>query len=280
MKTSGNSQSNAVIRRGKIMLHNPAYTRPLTIFFLAFTAITIVCLLFFPFDWMQIVGRVGNLKQAIARMGAIIAADAPFDNFQHTLRSFFESIWVAVLATIYSAIFGLVFAVLMARNITPLKFISPVLGAVFTLIRSIPSFIWVLMVLVSLGFGPAPGITGLCIVSTATFARLFSHSFEEIGPETLEAIASTGANRTKVFFAVVLPSSMTSIIAWMTTSLEGNFRASMMLGLVGAGGIGYAITAALAAYRYAKALVAIGIVIVFTFAVEIIFNKIKEKLKI
>jgi len=137
----------------------------------------------------------------------------------------------------------------------------------------------VLLVLVCLGFGPAPGIIGICIVSSATFARLVAHSFEEIEPGTLEALASTGANRVKVFFSAVLPSAMTSMIAWITMSFEGNFRASTALGLVGAGGIGYIITADLASYRYAKALISIGIVVVFIYTVEISFNMIKRKLK-
>ena len=280
MKVLGVSRPNAVIRFGRIRLRNPRHTRPVTIFLLAFTATAIVFLFVFPFDWMKVVERVGNLNQAFAKMGAIIAADLPFSDFEVTVRAFFESVWVAVLATIYSSILGVVFAVFMARNITPLKFMPPVLSTVCTLIRSIPSFIWVLLFLVCLGYGPAPGIIGICIVSSATFARLVSHSFEEIEPGTLEALASTGANRIKIFFSAVLPSAMTSMIAWITMSFEGNFRASTMLGLVGAGGIGYIITADLASYRYAKALVSMSLVIVFIYAVEITFNMIKEKLKI
>ena len=274
------SRPNAIIRRGKIRIHNPSNTRPVALFLLAFAAAAVICLIFFPFDWMRIVGRVGNLRIALARMGNIVAADSPFRDFNITLRAFFESIWVAVLATIYSSLLGIVFAVFMARNITPLKSAPPVLSAVFTLIRSIPSFIWVLMVLVCLGFGPAPCIIGLCIGSTASFARLVSHSFEEIEPGTLEALASVGANRLKVFFSAILPSVMTSLIAWMTMSFERNFRDSAMLGFVGAGGIGYIITASLASYRYARALVAIGMVFVFIYTIEFIFNTIKEKLKL
>ncbi|MCL1803460.1 MAG: ABC transporter permease subunit [Eubacteriaceae bacterium] len=279
MKTATALRPNAVLRRGKIRLHNPEYTRPVTVFLAVFAGLATICFIAFPFDGKQIISRVGNVGTALKKLWAIVAADSPFHEFGITLRAFAESVWVAVLATMYSAVFGVFFAVFMAKNITPVKFAPAVLSAAFTLIRSIPSFIWVLMALVSLGFGPAPCIVGLCIVSTASFARLVAHSFEEIDAGVLEALAATGANRAKAFFMAVLPSAMTSMIAWLTTAFESNFLASAMLGYVGAGGIGYTISAALGSYRYAKGLVAISIVIAFIYTIEISFNALKEKLK-
>jgi len=69
------------------------------------------------------------------------------------------------------------------------------------------------------------------------------------------------------------------MIAWLTLSFEGNFGAATMLGMVGAGGIGYTITAAMGSFRYAKALAAVTVIMVFMYAIEISFNKLKQKMK-
>ena len=263
-----------VVAGGKIRVHNPKYTRPNNIFLLAFSVISITALFYINFDWAKILSRAGNIGDVIKRLATITIAD-----FDVTIKAFFETVWVASLATVYSAFLGLLIAVFMARNITPSKILPPLLSSAFTFIRAVPPFIWVLLILVCLGLGPAPAIVGVCIHSTAFFARAFSQSFEEVDGGTLEALASTGANRIKVFFSAVLPSAMTSIIAWLTMNFEQNFRAASILGMVGAGGIGYVISASISSYKYDKAMAAILLLVVFTYAIEISLNALKRKLK-
>jgi len=264
-----------IVRNGKIRIHNPSYVRPLNIFLLLFTALTILAIIFVPFDWGKLLSRMSNVGSVVKRLLVV-----SLDNIDDTLIAFLESVSVAVLGTVYSTFLGLFAGVFMARNITPLKVLPPFLTAVFTFIRAVPSFIWVLLVLVCLGLGPAPGIVGICIHSTAFFARAFSQSFEEIDGGTLEALASSGANRIKIFFAAVLPSALTSIIAWLTMNFESNFGASSILGMVGAGGIGYIISASMGAYKYGRAMTAIILVVIFTYTVELSFNALKQKMKV
>ena len=261
-----------VVRGGKIRVHNPKHTRPQKLFLLGLTTLSIAALYLVPFDWVKIVSRVGNISDVLARLATIT-----FTDFDVTLGAFAETVWVTVLATVYSAFLGLFFGVFMARNTSPLKLLPPVLSAVFTMIRAIPPFIWVLLVLVCLGLGPPPAIVGVCIHSTAFFARAFSQAFEEVDHGALEALASTGANRMKVFFSAVLPSALTSIIAWLTMNFESNFRAASILGMVGAGGIGYIISASVNSYQYGRGMAAILLVVVFTYVIEISFNALKQK---
>ena len=105
------------------------------------------------------------------------------------------------LATVYSLIIGMFLSVFLAKNLTPFKWISTVLSAVLTFLRAIPSIIWVLLVLVCVGFGPSAGIIGICIFSTSFFARSFAQCFEEVPEETLEALRAMGAGRIKIFLA-------------------------------------------------------------------------------
>ena len=264
-----------VVKDGRIRIHNPSHTRPQKLFLLGFAALSIAAIFFVPFDWAKLVSRVGNVGDVLARLATIT-----FKDFDVTFNAFLETVWVTVLSTVYSAFLGLLFGVFMARNISPHKLLPPVMSAIFTTIRAIPPFIWVLLVLVCLGLGPPPAIVGVCIHSTAFFARAFSQAFEEVDGGALEALASTGANRVKVFFSAVLPSALTSIIAWLTMNFESNFRAASILGMVGAGGIGYIISASVNSYQYGKGMAAILLVVVFTYAIEISFNALKQKFKV
>jgi phosphonate transport system permease protein len=266
-----------VVRAGKIRVNNPAHSLPLTLFLFGFTAFSLFALFIVPFDWSKIASRLfgEGLGKAFGKLITI-----SFSDIDVTVAAFFESIWVAILATIYSAILGLAIGMLMARNITPLKILPPLFSAFFTFVRAVPSFIWVLLVLVCLGFGPGTGVVGICIHSTAFFARAFSQAFEEVDQGVIDALAATGSNKLKIFFSAVLPVSLTPLIAWLTMNFESNFGASSVLGMVGVGGIGYIISASFSAYKYGTGMLAILMVVTFTCTIEIAFNLLKEKLKL
>ena len=274
MNTENNSASALVLKRnGEIRINNPKFTRPFNVFLLLFSIISLVLMVLVPFDWGKLISRIGNLGNSISHIVAIDLSEADL-----VLPFFYETICVSVLATLYSALLGLFLAVFMAKNISPYKALSPILTAIFTFIRAVPNFVWVLLILVCLGFGPAPAILGICIHSMAFFARSFAHSFEEVDEGTLEALAATGSNRIKIFFSAVLPSALTSLIAWLTVNFESNFHGASIMGMVGAGGIGHIISSAFSSYKFGRAWLAVGIVIVFTYIFEISFNSLKRKI--
>ena len=261
-------------KNGKIRVHNPKYTRPFNIFLISFTVITLVLAHMMDYDWITIIARTRNIGSALAPLMTIDFTDADL-----VLPLFYDTISVAFLATVYSAVLGMFFAIFMARNITPNKFLPPIFAAIFTFIRAIPNFVIVLLLIVSLGLGPTPAIIGVTINSTAFFARAFAHAFEEIDSGTLEALTSTGANRTKIFFSAILPSSFTMLIAWLTVNFESNFHSAAILGMVGAGGIGHLISSAFNSYRYGRAWLAVLVVVIFTYVFEISSNRLKHRLK-
>ena len=262
-------------RKGLIKINNPKHTRPFTIFLLVFTGLCFVLLYFMEFDWLKLLSRMGNVAHSVSLIMTLDLSEIDL-----ILPFFYETMCVAVLSTIYSAILGLLFAVFMAKNITPNRFLPTILAAVFTFIRAVPNFIWVLLILICLGLGPVPAVYGICIHSMAFFARSFAHSFEEVEEGTLEALSATGANRIKTFFSAVLPSALTMLIAWLTMNFESNFRGASILGMVGAGGIGWIISSAFSSYRYGRAWAAVFIVVLFTYIFEISFNALKQKLRV
>ena len=151
--------------------------------------------------------------------------------------------------------------------------------AFFTFLRAVPTPVWVLLMMVCLGMGPAAGIAGLSVHTTAFFTKSFSQSFESIPAETLEALEATGVGRLGVFFNAVLPSALAQVIAWVGMRFEINFSECAILGMVGAGGIGFVISKSIQGYEYGTAGVAMFLVFLFAYLIERVFVRIKLKMR-
>ena len=146
-----------------------------------------------------------------------------------------------------------------------------------TFLRAVPTPVWVLLMLVCLGMGPEAGVAGLCVHTTAFFTKSFAQSFESIPDETIEALEVTGASRLSIFCNAILPAAFSQIVAWAGMRLETNFSECAILGMVGAGGIGYVISNSLQGYDYGTAGVAILLVFAVAYAIERLFVRIKRR---
>ncbi len=259
-------------RKGRIRTKDPARSRAMKYFLIILSALGIASMFMMKLDWGQLWEGILQIPEAVGKLAKI-----DFSKLDITFMSLLESIGVTVLATVYSLIGGMLLSIFLAKNLTPLKWVSTILSAGLTFLRAIPSIIWVLLVLVCVGFGPSAGIIGICIFSTSFFARSFAQCFEEVPEETLEALRAMGAGRIKIFFGAVLPSSFTGILAWTSISFENNFGSSAVLGTVGAGGIGYVVSNCMTRYEYGQAIVAIIMILLFTYIMELCFTAVKER---
>ena len=204
-------------------------------------------------------------------------AHLDFANMDLIWSSLIETISIAVLSLLYSLLLGIVFGMLAARNVFRIPVLSVLTQSFFTFLRAVPTPVWVLLMLVCLGMGPEAGVAGLCVHTTAFFTKSFAQSFESIPDETIEALEVTGAGRLGIFCNAVLPAALSQIVAWSGMRLETNFSECAILGMVGAGGIGYVISNSLQGYDYGTAGVAILLVFLVAYAIERMFVKIKKK---
>jgi phosphonate transport system permease protein len=248
---------------------------PVHIFLISLAFLTVLSLGLLDADWHKLVQRFPRLGRVLLDM-----AHFSTERFSLTLLSFTETVAVAVLALIYSLVLGLVLGALAAENISPWKLLPPVIKSFLAFIRAVPTPVWVLLVLASMGFGMASGITGLSFHATAFFGMVFAQLFEEVPDEAIEAVKAAGANRVQVFFSAVLPSSLSGIIAWTALRFEANYQEAAILGMVGAGGVGYTIMAAMNSYKLGRGGLAVLIVFVFALGIELLSTYIKRRVKV
>lgn len=223
-------------------------------------------------EWGKLFSRLPGIGVSVSRLLTL-----DFAKFGDVLAAFGESVAMTALATVYSAIMGLVIGALMSHLVTRNRVINTVFSVACSFVRAVPAAVWVLLVIVCLGLGPATGIVGLSVHSIAFFAKAFAQSFDDVGEPVVEALKATGASRLKIFFTAILPSALSSIFAWFSLRVEANFSESTILGMVGAGGIGVVIAYNIQNYRYGRAGVAIVLVFGFAYGMEMLFSHLKKK---
>lgn len=234
--------------------------------------LTILSLLYLEIDWIKMFFRIPEIGVVFWEL-----AHLDFSNMDLIASSLIETISIAVLSLLYSLALGIFFGMLAARNIFRIPALSVFTQSFFTFLRAVPTPVWVLLMLVCLGMGPEAGVAGLCVHTTAFFTKSFAQSFESISDETIEALEVTGAGRLSIFFNAVLPAALSQIVAWAGMRLETNFSECAILGMVGAGGVGYVISNSLQGYDYGTAGVAILLVFLVAYFIERIFVRIKKK---
>ena len=242
-------------------------------FLIGVAILTVISFLSLDIAWIKLFLRLPEIPHIFAKLFLF-----HFDKMNQIMTSFCETISVAVLSTFLGIILGLVFGIFAADNILHIRFLPAFVKAFFSFIRAIPTIVWVLLMLVCLGFGPAAGIVGLCIHATAFFTRSFAQSFEDVSDEVIEALEATGAGKMQIFFQAILHSSLSQIIAWIGMRFEINFAECAILGMVGAGGIGFMISNSIQGYDYGTAGVAIVMVFLFAYSIERTFVAIKRAL--
>jgi phosphonate transport system permease protein len=259
----------------KIPVGNLKRDMPVRLFLASLAALTLLSLVLLDAEWAR-------LPQRFPRLGRVFLDMAHFstERFSLTMLTLTETVTVAALSLIYGLALGMVLGALAAENIGPWKPLSTAIKSFLAFVRAVPTPVWVLLVLASMGFGMASGIVGLCFHATAFFGMVFAQLFEEVPDEAIEAVRAAGANRVQVFFAAVLPSSLSGIIAWTSLRFETNFQEAAILGMVGAGGIGYTIMAAMNSYKFGRAGLAVFIVFVLALGIELLSTFIKRRVKV
>lgn len=188
-----------------------------------------------------------------------------------------DTLFIGVVATCISSFLAMGAGLLMAHNTTPHPVIRFVSRGIVTFFRSIPFLLWASVLVIILGVGVLPGMIGLILFGSAFLARVYAESIEEISSESLEALDAAGATYGQKIKHAIIPQFLPSFISWTLFMFEINIRASAILGIVGAGGVGILIKQTMDLFQYSKTATVITIMIVLILTVEFITNRLRER---
>jgi phosphonate transport system permease protein len=179
-----------------------------------------------------------------------------------------ETVAMAAIGTTIATILALAVCIFAARNLTPVPLLYYPARIFLNALRGIDSFVFALLFVAAVGLGPFAGVLGVGLHTWGTMAKLFAETIETVEPGPLEAAVLTGANRLKVIGYALLPDIMPSIVSLTLFWWEFNVRASTVLGVVGAGGIGQELKNSMDLLDFPRLLTIILIILVMVTAID------------
>jgi len=182
--------------------------------------------------------RILNAPAQIATLvGAMFPLDLSSEAFDRIIPKVFESLFIAWAGTVIGAIFSFPISFLAANNIT-IGSVNRVIKQILNGIRAFPELILAFVFLPITGLGPLTGTLAVGIHSIGTLGKLSSEVIEGIDEGPLESIKASGGSKINELTFGVIPQVMPTITSYWLYRFEINLRASAVLGVVGAGGVG------------------------------------------
>lgn len=214
--------------------------------------------------------RPGELITGIHGLFDILRRSLPPHNpdWSTDLHALLETFDIALVGTIVAGIFALPLALCAAENIAPSRTIYLIARAVIAVTRVVPDLVWALFFVAAVGLGSFAGVLALSVHSIGMLGRLFAESIEDMDLGPVQALEVAGVGRLQRVSHAVLPGVLPTLAGIALYRLDENVRSSLVLGFVGAGGIGFQILSAMQLFDYRTVSALIVMTFVLVVAVE------------
>jgi phosphonate transport system permease protein len=194
------------------------------------------------------------------------------------LISMVETVEIAIWGTFIAVVLSIPVGIFSARTIAPHPSIYFTARIITVFFRAIPEFIMAMFLVICVGFGPISGIFALGLHTMGFLAKFYAEEMEHVSQEPIDAMTATGATRPQIFMFAVVPQILHAFIAYNLYILDRNIRMATMLGIVGAGGIGYELISAFRMFRYQKVTTIIIIIFLAILVIDFVSGSIRQRL--
>lgn len=189
-----------------------------------------------------------------------------------------ETLAIALAGTVVGVLLSLPVAWLASRGLSPLRGLEFIAKGLVSFLRTVPDLVWALIFVVSIGLGPVAGTMTIVIDTIGFCARFFAEAMEDAEKAPQEALRTMGASRFAILAGAVIPDAMPSMINTGLFALEKAVRSSVVLGLVGAGGIGQELEVAFSLFQYKRAATIILAIFVVVIVMEFITDRLRSRI--
>ena len=194
------------------------------------------------------------------------------------LEAMVESLQIAWVGTIIGAALSIPLGFFGARNVSS-GLVSNVIRQLLNAIRAFPEIILAVAIFIPIaGLGPVAGALAIGVHSAGTLGKLTAEAIEGIDPGPGEGARATGARTVQVLRWGVTPQVLPEMVAFWLYRFEINIRAAAVLGVVGAGGIGFVLQQTISFGRFPQAGTAILVIVVVTIVVDTISGRIRRRI--
>ncbi|GAA0324502.1 phosphonate ABC transporter, permease protein PhnE [Bacillus carboniphilus] len=189
-------------------------------------------------DWGRAFERMAsNFHRVIPRLFSPEFADFPL-----VWEAMVETLYIAFVGSLMAAILAVPLGFLAAQNMVKNVVVATIGKWILSAVRAFPDIILAIIFVAAVGPNPFAGVLAIAIGSTGMLGKMYSEVLESIDMQVVEAMEANGANKLQIMFHGIIPQIIPEFLSYAIYRFEVDVRASTILGIVGAGGIGTMIT--------------------------------------
>lgn len=217
-----------------------------------------------------------NWQQGALRIVELLTPDWTF--FPRTVGPILETLQMAVIGTAVGAAISLPVSFWAARPTNPFTPTRALVRGILNVIRAVPELVYAAVLVAMVGVGALPGILALVLFNVGIVVKLVSEAIDATDAGPLEAGRAAGGTQAQINRTIALPDTWPTFVSQTLYVFELNVRASTVLGLVGAGGIGLLIDAVRTYYRYDQLSLVILEILVIVVVLDTVSDAIRRRL--
>ena len=199
---------------------------------------------------------------------------------------FAPSIWKPAIETLYVALWGNVLAtvvgfplgILAASNVVGAGLLRNAARTILNLFRSVSELIWAIFFVAAVGLGPFPGALALGMNYGGILGRLYAEAMENVDPGPVEALQATGASRLQVIAFAIVPQALPQFVTYNLYWFEVAVRSATVLGMVGAGGLGFELITTIRLFEWRETAVILLIILGMVTVIDLASTKIRARI--
>ena len=248
--------------------------RMFTLAFLGVAALFVISAIVTQYD---VIGGVWAIPKAAMWMAKnLIPDEKAWTRLPNILAKLTETALVSVAVTVCAAVCAFFFGLLGTKITNFNSWIGRAVRIVAAFFRNVPDVVWAMLLLFSFGQNILTGFFALFFATFGMLTRTFIETIDEVSAACVEALQATGATTLQTVFQGIIPSSIPVIVSWVLYMIETNIRASTLIGVLTATGIGYLFDMYYKRMDYGSASLVVIAIVLLVIAIETISNQIRK----
>jgi len=235
---------------------------------------------FYVVSWGLAEVDLGRLAVGLPKLGHWLLLAWPPDLAEMPLFTvrISQTVAMALLGTTAATLLALPTAVFASRNITPFPALYHPTRMFLNALRGIDTVVFALLFVAAVGLGPFAGTLGVALHTWGSAAKNFADHIENAGLGPLEAVRTTGAGRISAILYALVPDLLPVLLSTALFWWEFNVRASTILGVVGAGGIGQELKNSMDLLDFSRLFTIIAMILVVVTALDALSGWLRRRL--
>ena len=219
--------------------------------------------------------RIMNGMERFGKIAGALFPPTPGDAFWDLVKAMLESIGMAFLGTLIAAVIAVPLGFLGARNVLPIQLLRFPIRRSFDFLRGVDALVWALVYVRAVGLGPLAGVLAIATTDVGIFAKLFAEAIENVERKQVEGVRAAGGNAVKTVRFGIIPQVLPIMLSNVLYMFESNTRSATILGIIGAGGIGFALSDRIRAHRWDE----VGFIIIMIIVVVALIDFLSHLLR-